>query len=146
MNPYFEQMILSASPIDLVRLLYQQAIASVADAREHLRAGRIRERSQAIKKGYAILSQLLITLDTEKAPELASNLRMLYCYIQERLIEANLRQTDGPLEETARLLSTLADAWREVPQASSQATPDPGKTVGSGYPDHETAPYAGAFA
>ena len=39
MNPYFEQMILSASPIELVRLMYQQAIAAVADAREHLREG-----------------------------------------------------------------------------------------------------------
>jgi flagellar protein FliS len=116
MNPYFEQMILSASPIDLIRLLYQRAIASVADAREHLREGRIRERAQAIKKAYGILTELMISLDMEKAPELASNLRKLYCYMQERLIEANHKQKDGPLEETGRLLTTLADAWREVPQ------------------------------
>jgi flagellar secretion chaperone FliS len=116
MNPYFEQVILSASPIELVRLMYQKAIASVTDARDHLKAGRIRERGQAINKAYAILAELLISLDAEKAPELVANLKRLYCYMQERLIEANLRQKDGPLEETARLLSTLADAWREVPE------------------------------
>lgn len=116
MNPYFEQMILSASPVELVRLMYQRAIASVADAREHLRAGRIRERTQAVKKAYAILTELLISLDASKAPELAANLRRLYCYMQERLVEANLTQKEGPLEETGRLLATLADAWREVPQ------------------------------
>jgi len=122
MNPYFEQMILSASPIELVRVLYQRAIASVADAREHLRAGRVRERSRAIKRAYAILAELLVSLDAEKAPEIALNLRRLYCYMQERLIEANFRQTDGPLEETGRLLTTLADAWRDVPDTFGDTT------------------------
>ena len=115
MNPYFEHMILSASPVELVRLLYQRALASVADAREHLRAGRIKERGQAISRAYAILSELMITLDAEKAPEIARNLRRLYCYMQERLIEANSKQKEAPLEETSRLLRTLADAWQEVP-------------------------------
>lgn len=123
MNPYFEQMILAASPIELVRLLYQQAIASVADAREHLREGRIRERAQAIKKAYAILAELMVSLRPEHAPELAKNLRMLYCYMQERLLEANFRQIDGPLEETARLLTTLADGWRaEEARQSEEAS------------------------
>jgi flagellar protein FliS len=115
MNPYFEQMILSASPIELVRLMYQRAIACVADARDHLKAGRIRERSQAINRTYAILTELLTSLDADKAPELAANLRGLYCYMQQRLIDANFQQKDEPLAETGRLLSTLADAWMEVP-------------------------------
>jgi flagellar protein FliS len=120
MNPYFEQMILSASPIELVRLMYQKAIASVTDARDHLKAGRIRERAQAINKAYSILAELMISLDMERAPELATNLKRLYCYMQERLIEANHTQKDAPLAETTRLLSTLADAWQFVPDAPEQ--------------------------
>jgi flagellar protein FliS len=120
MNPYFEQMILSASPVELVRLMYQKAIASVTDARDHLKAGRIRERAQAINKAYSIVAELMISLDMEKAPELATNLKRLYCYIQERLIEANHTQKDAPLAETVRLLSTLADAWQLVPDAPEQ--------------------------
>jgi flagellar secretion chaperone FliS len=118
MNPYFEQMILSASPIELVRLMYQKAISCVADARDHLKAGRIRERSQAIGKAYAIIAELMVSLDVDKAPALALNLRRLYCYMQERLIEANHTQKDAPLAETARLLITLADAWQAVPGPS----------------------------
>lgn len=126
MNPYFEQMILAAGPVELVRLMYQRAIASVADARDHLKAGRIRERVQNIKRAHAILAELLVSLDAEKAPELSGNLKRLYCYMQERLIDANFRQTDEPLEETARLLSTLADAWQDVPEVGSAvyAAPD----------------------
>jgi flagellar protein FliS len=113
-------MILSASPVELIRLLYQRAIACVADAREHLKAGRIRERAQAINRAYAILSELLTSLDADRAPDLAANLRGLYCYMQQRLIDANFEQADEPLEETGRLLSTLADAWMAVP-----AVPEP---------------------
>src|ERR1700679_3365981 len=100
MNPYFEQVILSASPVELVRMMYQKAIASVTDARDHLKTGRIRERSQAINKAYAILAEVLVSLDVSKGPELAAKLKRLYCYMQERLIEANQTQKDGPLGET----------------------------------------------
>jgi flagellar protein FliS len=116
MNPYFEQVILSASPVELVRLMYQRAIALVTDARDHLKAGRIKERGLAINRAYAILTELMVSLDPEKAPEMASNLKKLYCYMQERLIEANFQQKDAPLGETVRLLSTLADAWKDVPE------------------------------
>jgi flagellar protein FliS len=119
MNPYYEQMILTASPVELVRLMYQKAIALVADARVHLREGRIRERVQATMRAHAILSELLVSLRADKSPELAGNLRMLYCYMQQRLIDANFRQTDAPLEETGRLLATMADAWQEVPSTGS---------------------------
>ncbi len=116
MNRYFEDIILSASPIELVRIMYQRGIALTADAREHLREGRIRERVQAVTKVHAILSELMVSLDMDKAPELAHNLRRLYCYMQQRLIEANFSREDAPLEEVGRLMSTLADAWQAVPE------------------------------
>lgn len=119
MNPYFEQMILSASPIELVRLMYQQAIASVADAREHLREGRIRERVLAIRKAYALITELLVSLDAPKAPEIAGNLRQLYSYMLNRLNEANFSKSDVALEEVGRLLSTLADGWQDQDAVAS---------------------------
>lgn len=125
MNPYFEQMILSASPIELVRILYQQAIAAVADAREHLREGRIRERGIAIRKAHAILAELMVSLNPEYAPEIAENLRKLYCYMQERLLEAHMWQVEPPLEEAAQLLATLADAWREEESPASTVFASP---------------------
>jgi flagellar protein FliS len=136
MNPYFEQMILSASPVGLVNLLYQGAIASVSDAREHLRAGRIAERAQAIAKSYAILAELMASLDSEKAPVLAGNLHRLYAYMQGRVVEANLQQTDAPLAETLRLLITLADSWSETAGMSS-VTGSGVKRAARGYDDGE---------
>lgn len=114
MNRYFEETIINAEPIDLIRLLYQRAIASVQDAAEHLRNTKIAERSAAIMKAYMVLAELMSALRPEAAPELAARLRNLYAYMQQRLLDANMRQTEPPLTEVLSLLTTLEEGWAGV--------------------------------
>jgi flagellar protein FliS len=114
MNPYLEQKILSADPIELVGLLYQRAIASTRDARGHLRDGLIAGRSKAIVQAYEVLRELLGSLRPEAAPDLATRFREIYSYMQQRLMDANLRQEDAPLVEVLGLLTTLEEAWDEL--------------------------------
>jgi flagellar protein FliS len=114
MNPYFEQKILSVDPIELIRLVYQRARSSVADAREHLRNKRILERSAAINRAYMAIHELKSALQPEVAPELCGRLQSLYLYMQKRLLEANMRQEDAPLAEVLKLLTTLEEGWSGV--------------------------------
>jgi len=114
MNRYFEETILNAEPIDLIRLLYQRAISRVQDAREDLRERRIPERVAAINQAYAVLLELVSALRSEAAPELSTGLRNLYCYIQQRLLDANMQQADAPLAEALQLLVTLEAGWAGV--------------------------------
>jgi flagellar protein FliS len=118
-DAYLESRIESAEPIELVRLLYQGATASVRDARTHLAAGDVAARSRSITKAHAILTELLQSLDHDRGGELSRRLAQLYGYMQRRLLEANFRQTDEPLAEVLGLLSTMGEAWdgiREPPQ------------------------------
>jgi flagellar protein FliS len=114
MNPYFEQTILNADPIELIRMLYQRAIFCTRDAREHLRNKRIAERSAAILRAYSAIAELLAALRPEMAPELAARLRSLYFYVQQRLLDANMQQADPPLAEVLGLLTTLDEGWSGV--------------------------------
>jgi flagellar protein FliS len=114
MNPYFEQAITNADPVELIRMLYQQAISSVREAREHLRQKKIPERSRSVMRAYAALGELLAALRPETAPELAGRLQSLYFYMQQRLLDANMQQADQPLAEVLGLLTTLAEAWSGV--------------------------------
>lgn len=124
MNPYFEQMILGASPVELIRLLYQRAIRGVREARQHLEAGRIAERSSAISHAYAVITELMSALNDEEAPEIAARLRGLYVYVQERLVEANLKQADAPLADALGVLTVLSEAWQGQGAPDAQpATP-----------------------
>jgi flagellar protein FliS len=113
-DAYLESRILSASPIELVRLLYHGAAGAVRDARRHLAAGNIRERTRSVSKAFDILVELTDSLDQERGGELSRRLEALYLYMQRRLTEANFEQSDGPLAEVEVLLATLSEAWDAI--------------------------------
>jgi flagellar protein FliS len=113
-----ESEILSASPLELVEMLYKAAIESINDACRHLRAGEIRERSNAISKACAILSELAQSLDHEKGGAISKNLTEIYDYMQRRLLKANIEQIEPPLVEVGKLLATLLEGWQScIPSA-----------------------------
>jgi flagellar secretion chaperone FliS len=117
-DAYLESRVLSATPLELVHLLYRGAIGAVQDARHHLADGKIAERSRAISKACAILIELSATLDHNAGGELPGRLSALYDYMQRRLLEANLQQSDPPLGEVLSLLVTLAEGWAEISKAA----------------------------
>ena len=61
--------------------------------------------------------ELATSLDHERGGEISQRLALLYDYIQRRLLEANLQQSDAPLAEVLGLLSTLSEAWAGVRKA-----------------------------
>jgi len=122
-DAYLESRVLSADPLELIRLLYGAGIESVREARRCLRAGDIAGRSGRISKAHEILTELAGSLDMEKGGELSLRLGQLYDYMQRRLIAANLEQADGPLSEVLGLLSTLSEGWEGI-AASPDVRPD----------------------
>jgi flagellar protein FliS len=114
-NHYLESELHSADRVDLVRLMYRGAIEATSRARRNLANGQILERSRQITKAWDILGELTRSLDHMQGGDLSRALVELYVYMQKRLLEANAEQSDGPLAEVERLLSTLAEAWALVP-------------------------------
>jgi flagellar protein FliS len=139
-NHYMEARVLSASPVELVRILYGAAQRAVREARRHLASRDVAARSREISRAVQILVELSTALDREKGGELAHQLIELYDYLQRRLIDANLRQEDAPLAEVERLLGTVAEAWDAIAGGAQQPAPvkaepepPPVRTGASGY-------------
>jgi flagellar secretion chaperone FliS len=125
---YLESKVLSADPVELIQMLYQSALDSVGEARTHLAKGDIAQRSAAISKVARILLELTASLNHEAGQEISRNLAELYQYMQLRLLDANLKQSDEPLAETQQLLTTLLGAWEGVRrQAGPQVNSSEGK-------------------
>jgi len=122
-DAYLESRILTADPLQLVRLLYQACTGAVRDARRHLAGGDIAARSRSISRAYEVLVELTSALDRERGGEISQRLAQLYDYMQRRLTEANLQQSDAPLAEVLGLLSTLAEAWEGIQQPAKPAAP-----------------------
>lgn len=111
-DAYLESKVLSADPVELVRILYEAALEAVANARRSLRQGDIAARSNEITRAQLVLTELGLSIDHERGGAVSRNLAELYDYMQRRLIQANLEQADSPLAEVARLLETLLEGWR----------------------------------
>lgn len=122
-DAYLESRILSADPLELVRLTYRGAMGVVREAREHLANGRIMERAKAISKASEILLELMASLDHGRGQEISRHLSSLYEYMLQRLIDANFKQQDEPLAEVLGLLATLLEGWDGIslPQETTTA-------------------------
>lgn len=137
-DAYLENRILSAEPLELVRLLYQAAIAAVREARGRLAAGEIAARSRAISKACEIIIELNAALDHSRGGAISSRLAALYQYMLNRLLDANLQQADAPLAEVLGLLTTLSEAWEQT------RTPVEAEAVESPWATQEEPAFAGA--
>jgi len=108
---YLESKILTADPLELVRILYRAAIESVEGARSALHGGDIRRRTQSINRALMILAELTSSLQHKEICTIARDLSELYDYMQRKLLEAQFQQADPPLAEVSTLLKTLLEGW-----------------------------------
>jgi flagellar protein FliS len=121
---YLESRVLTADPIELVRILYRLAIDRIREAREHLQTGDVGARGKAISTASQALGELARSLDFEAGGEVSLRLGQLYEYMQLRLVEANYQQSPGPLTEVLALLSTLSEAWQQLQPEPHVAPPE----------------------
>lgn len=132
---YQEVEVSTATPVELVVMLYDAAISSLQTAGEAMAAGDIATRTRSVNKVSSILAELQATLDFAAGGEIANSLDRLYAYMRNRLYQANLKQDPAAIEEVARLLAGLRSAWMEVVQSESCKKGGPvfaGSPVGSG--------------
>lgn len=120
---YLESRALSADPLGLVCMLYQEGTRSVREARRFLAAGDIAGRCRAISHAHEVLTALAGSLDHQRGGDLSRRLAQLYDYMQRQLLEANFHQSDAPLADVLGLLSTLSEAWEGISEAREPVPP-----------------------
>jgi len=113
-----ETGVAAASPQRLVVMLYDGALAALAEARAHLRDGRTAQKGRAIGKAISIVQEgLKAALDVGQGGEIARSLLELYDYIVRCMLLANLRDDVALIDEAARLLTELRGAWATLADA-----------------------------
>ncbi len=113
-NAYIENMVKTASPAKLIELLYMKAIDVLKEAEELIKEKKYVEANEKIKRAQDIVVELNLSLDIEKGGQIAKNLRALYNYLFQRLIEGNVKKDINALKEVRGFLEDLLETWREV--------------------------------
>jgi flagellar protein FliS len=125
-STYQQVQVTSRSPLELVVMLYDGALASLTKARDALQRRNLPEKAAATSRALAIVNELQSTLNLEAGGEVASRLDSLYTYISGRLVDSNLTRDPSPLDEAIKLLSVLRDGWAQIAN-SPDAPPAAGR-------------------
>ena len=128
-NAYRNVNVSSAVPyadsIQLIQMLVDGLMTSLADAEGHFARNDIKGKSDSIGRATKIIIGLQSALDFEKGQELATNLSELYDYCVRRLLKANIRNDVSGIHEVKGLMGEINGAWALVPQLLDRNTSVP---------------------
>ena len=119
-NQYLTNTVQSASPEQLMLMLYDGAIRFVALGIQAIDNGLLDKRAYYINKTSAIISEFAATLDHSQNPQLAEDLDALYAYMLNRLMTANLKNDTEPLVEVKQMLTELRMTWSKAIEINKQ--------------------------
>lgn len=110
-----ESQVLSASPHQLIALLFEGLDKSIRAARLHMQAGNIAEKGAFISKAIEIVQGgLLAAVDVETGGEVAENLAGIYEFVSRLLAEANREDSLEKLDKVCEILEPISSAWKSV--------------------------------
>jgi flagellar protein FliS len=114
-NPYQQyqqQSVMTASPGELLVMLYNGCIRFIKQAMECIESKDLEGAHKAIIRAQDIILEFMSTLDMKY--EISHNLLALYDYLHRRLVEANTKKDVVILEEVLTFVTELRDTWAEV--------------------------------
>jgi flagellar secretion chaperone FliS len=121
-----ESSVNGADPHMLISMLFQGALLAIDNAKNEILRKEIAAKGKSITKAIAIIGEgLHASLDKRVGGELAQNLSSLYDYMVMRLVDANLKNDITVLDEVARLLTELTEAWYSIRPNYIQSEPQP---------------------
>lgn len=109
-----ETRVMSASPTQLISLLFEGANAALVKAKGHLINEQAPQRGMAISKAIDIIdSGLKGSLDMETGGELSQSLSQAYDLIIQHLMMANLDADLERLELAQKMLANISEGWQQ---------------------------------
>ncbi|MBG9586617.1 flagellar export chaperone FliS [Cytobacillus firmus] len=129
-NPYqsYQQnSVNTASPGELTLMLYNGCLKFIHQAKKAIMDNNIEAKNTNIQKAQNIIQELMVTLNMDI--EVSQNMMSLYDYMNRRLMEANIKNDTGILDEVEGLVTEFRDTWKEAIQVNRQKQFSQGGTV-----------------
>jgi len=115
-----ESRVESASPHELISLLFEGLLSTLSVAKVHMAAGNIPEKSHAITKATRIITEGLKGSLDPKGGDLTDNLTMLYDYCVASLMQAHLKNDVTMIDEVIGLIGPLSETWKSMNTGQNQ--------------------------
>ena len=112
---YRQTSVMTASPAQLVVMLYDGANRFLRQGEAALAEGATAHANDRLQRAEAILDELLATLNPD-AGQITERLQGIYAFCRKLLIEARLERNPAKVAKVAELLGGLRDAWNQIAQ------------------------------
>ncbi len=116
-NPYtayHRTNVETADQRQLILMLYDGAIRFMRQAVTSIEGKDMEAAHNYLIRARDIVTELLSTLKPEKGGQVGENLKNLYVYMFNRLVEANLNKDKAGVEEVIGLMLTLREGWAQA--------------------------------
>jgi flagellar protein FliS len=98
----------------LIVMLYDGAIKFMKLAITELEAKNYEAKGNYIKKAQDIITELNAVLNMDVGGEIATNLRKLYCFMNNRLSQASLKNDPQMIRDCIKLMEELNQGWKAI--------------------------------
>lgn len=114
---YRQQSVLTATPGQLVVMLYDGCLRFLHQAAHAMRDDQQPEARRRLDRAEAILDELLATLDLEQGGVIASRLQGIYVFCAQQLLDARARSEPELIDGVIDLLAELRESWAQIANA-----------------------------
>ncbi len=108
---YTEAGVLTASPEQLVLMLYDGAIRFLNQGAAALRNGQSDLGRQRVRRADAIIEELNTSLDPSHG-DVAERLNSIYVFCRRQLLDANIHGSAEQVDVVIKLLAELREGWQ----------------------------------
>lgn len=115
-NAYRQNAVTTASPSQILLMLYEGAIRFMKRASEAIDNGDKVTKGINIGKAHDIVNELSNSLNHEVGAEVSKELERLYDFCTSQLLKANMENDKQALLGAIKIMETLNDAWKEAVQ------------------------------
>lgn len=113
-NIYKQNMVVTASPKELVVMLYEGCIKFLRLAELGLAENRMDLVNKNLIKAQNIVEELRLTLNMEVESEVANQLAALYEHFLEMLLQANIKKDSAKIVYVRKQMTELLSSWKEI--------------------------------
>jgi flagellar protein FliS len=110
---YTTSSVMTATPEQLVVMLYDGAIRFLSQSAAAMRADNRDVALNRLRRGEAIIDELNVSLDMSQG-EVAEQLRAIYVFCKRHLVEAHMERNPDGIDTVVRFLTDLRGSWQQI--------------------------------
>lgn len=115
-NRYLIDKVMTATPAQLVGMIFDVAVRSLESAKKGLLDGTRTEATRHILKAQDAVTELrcslLVGTGDKAVDDMSGNLDSIYEFVFLKLVRASMGKEDRAVDECHKLLAELRDGWR----------------------------------